>query len=351
MLVRPIGMFRFLRKFTLMIICITMIFLITACTNKGEKIVDKTKDEPKETQKSYVNAVFERNNNIYFYDEKMGSLYPIGDTTKFKELTMLSPDKKRVAFKYFYEEELDQTEIFIYNLESKEYNKIAVDDELENIISLTWINNERLLVSAAINPSVLKYGIYDINSNKQVNSIKGLLMEVFEDGNILLYSKTSRSDEKENSTLYLGDKLIYQLDNSIEEIHFATISSDKRNIAFSTFSYDADKGEVVEFLYNGKFDFATSTISDISKITIPSNISGAIFYDKSNDLFIKGEESNYRVEGSFFTLIDTAQEVESIPTEEQLIKFKQVLKKTFVDEFIEDYLQLDELEIYNIQWF
>lgn len=95
----------------------------------------------------------------------------------------------------------------------------------------------------------------------------------------------------------------------------------------------------------------TSAISNISKITIPSNISGTAFYDKSNDLFIKGDESSYRVEGSFFTLIETAQEVESIPTEEQFIKFKQVLKKTFVDEFIEDYLQLDELEIYNIQWF
>jgi hypothetical protein len=350
-LVRPGAMFGFLRKFTLMTICIAIIFLITACTNKGEKNVDKTKDDPKETLKSYVNAVFERNNNIYIYDEKMESLYPIGDTTKFKELTMLSPDKKNVAFKYFYEEELDQTEIVIYNIESKEYNKIAIEDELENIISLTWINNERLLVSAAINPSVLKYGVYDINSNKQINSIKGLLMDVFEDGNLILYSKTSRSDEKENSALYLGDKLIYQLDNSIEEIHFSAISPDKRNIAFSTFSYDVDKGEVVEFLYNGKFDLGTSTISDINKVTIPSNISGAIFYDKSNNLYIKGEGNNYKAEGSFFTLLDTVEVVESIPTEEQLIKFKQVLKKTFVDEFIEDYLQLDELEIYNIQWF
>jgi hypothetical protein len=334
------------------IICMAMVFLITACNNKKDDVIDNPKDDPKIVEQDYGKAVFERNNNIYFYDEKLGNLYPIGDTTKFKELMVLSPDEKNIAFKYFYEDGVNPTEIVIYNLESKEYNKISIDDEeLKNIIELKWINNERLLVSSAINPSVLKYGIYDVNSKEQIHNIKGLLMDIFEDGNLLLYSKTTRKNEEDNSSLFLGEKLIYQIDNSLEEISFATISEDKKNIAFTTFSYSLNKGEVGEVLYTGKFHKDQLVVTDINKVNVPSNIIGTPFFDKNNNLYIKGEEDNYKVEGSFFSLVEMPQEEDVKPTQEQLVKFKQVLKRIFVDEFIEDYLQLDELEIYNIQWF
>lgn len=340
-----------LRGFILFICCLVALSF-TACTKKSDKgNIDENKNGNNIKEEKYLKAVFERNNNIYIYDEKAEGLQLIGDTVKFKELMVLSPDKKNVAFKYFYESNSNPIEVIIYNINSREYSKILIEDkELENIIELKWISKDRVLITSALNPSVLKYGIYDINSKKQVNGVKGLLMDVFKEGEQLLYSKTSRKKE-DKSNLYLGDKLLYELESNDEEVHFAKISQDNTNIAFRTLSYNIAKNEVKEFLYTGKVDIEKSSVSEIKKVPIPVNIMGELSFDKNNNLFIIGDENTYKVEGSFFTLIENQIKDKFIPPEEKLTKFKQVLKKTFVDEFIEDYLQLDELQIYNIQWF
>lgn len=333
----------------LIIFCALFIVLITGCTKDND---NKVEEESNKKDLKYTKAVFERNNNIYLYDEEQQQLQPIGDTTRFKELMVLNPDKKRIAYKYSYEENNPAIEVIIYNIAKNKYDTINIaDEELKNIIELKWINKDKIMIIATLNPSVLKYGIYDVNTKQLINSAKGLLMETLNNGELLLYSKTSRSSEKEKSNLYLGNKLLFEVDNTEEEIQFAKISNDKKQIAFTAMIYDLENGGVKEFLYTGKLDFDKASVSSIKKIAIPSNIVGEPYFDKENKLFIKNEEDTYKIDGTFFSLIETKEEEVVGPSPEQLTGLKKLLKNTFVDEFIEDYLQLDELQIYNIQWF
>ncbi len=333
----------------LIIFCALSIILFTACTKDKDNNVE---NENNNKDIKYTKAVFERNSNIYLYDEKQQQLQPIGDTVKYKELMVLSPDKKKIAFKYFYKENNPTTEVVVYSIGKNKYETIDIEDEeLKNIIELKWIDKNRVLIIAALNPSVLKYGIYDVNTKQLINSTKGLLMEVLNNGELLLYSRTSRTGEKQKSNLYLGDKLLYELDNLGEEVQFAAISNNEKQIAFTTLSYDLENGGVKEFLYSGKIDLDKVSITGIKKVDIPSNIIGEPYFDKDDKLFIKNEEACYKIDGTFFSIVENKEEEIIVPSAEQLTAFKQVLKKTFVDEFIEDYLQLDELQIYNIQWF
>lgn len=331
-----------------MISFIIALFLFTACT-KEKAVKEESKEENQVIVKeNYIKAVFERHNNIYFYDEKNGQLQPIGESTKFKELTTLSPDKRNVAFKYFYEENNNSAEVIIYNLESKSYRTIPIkDEEMQNIVEFKWINEQQLLVAASINPSVLKYEIYDINSMEKLSSVKGLLMEVTKE-QMYLYAKGDK--QRNNNSLYLGDKLIYKLENSEEEVHFAAITEDKKKVAFRTISYGGNNGEIKEFLYLAELDMDNLPLKKIEKIDISSNVLGNLEFDKENNLYVKGEEYVYKLENSTFVVYNEVKKEDLQPTEEQLLKFKKVLKSTFTNEFVQEYLELEEIEIFNIYW-
>lgn len=340
---------RILIRLAAIISCFIALFFFAACNkNNGQPEEDKKPSQVIE-EENHIKAVFERHNNIYLYDEKYEQLQPIGETTKFKELMALSPDKKNIAFKYFYEESSNSIEVIIYNLEGKSYKTITIEDlEMQNIVELKWINEKDILISSAINPSVLKYEIYDISAMEQLSSVKGLLMKVMKD-KTYLYSKGDK--EVNNNNLYLGEKLIYKLKNKEEEIHFADISEDEKKIAFRTISYGKNGGEIKEYLYITELNLDSLPLKTPEKLEIPPNVLGEVFFDKEGSLYIKGEEYVYKLEGTEFKLIGEAKKDSTQPTEEQLTKFKKFLKDNFDNEFIQDYLELEEMEIYNIQWF
>ncbi|HCQ90972.1 MAG TPA: hypothetical protein DIU45_16255, partial [Clostridium sp.] len=157
-------------------------------------------------------------------------------------------------------------------------------------------------------------------------------------------------DPNHKSNLYINDKLIYEMENNEEQIQDAVISKDYSKIVFKTFSLNLETGEVKDCIYSADFN-KDYKISNIEKTELPPTVFGNLKLDEENNLYVVNHETAYKVQGTFFTETEYEEEDLEKPTEEKLTKFKQILAKTFPKEFITDYLQLDELQIYNIQWF
>ncbi len=314
---------------------------------------DKNDDNKiKLAEKAHLKAVFERNNNIYLYDEKKEEIKVVGDENRRKELLILSPNHKNIAYKFQQEpDKINNSQVVIQNIKSGKMKIIDIeDDDLKNITEIKWLDDDRILVTAHLNPSVLAYGIYDVNSKEQINFVKGILMGIYDDGKELLYSKTKRNDPNHISNLYMNDKLIYEMENKDEQIQDAVISEDYSKIVFKTYSLNLETGEIKDSIYTADFN-KDYKISNIQKTELPPDIFGSLKLDKENNLYVVNHKAAYKVQGSFFSEAEYKEEEIEKPTEEKLTKFKQTLAKTFPKEFIKDYLQLDELQIYNIQWF
>lgn len=319
--------------------------LLYGCDKKDDNKV-------KLAEKAHLKAVFERNNDIYIYDEKKEEIKVVGDQGKRKELLVLSPNHKNIVYRLQQDQNtINNSQIVIQNIKKEKTDVIDIEDEdLKNITEIKWLDDEHILVTAHMNPSVSSYGIYDINSKKQVNSIKGILMGTYDDGQELLHSKTKRNDPSHKSNLYINDKLIYEMENSEEQIQDAVISKDYSKIVFKTFSLNLETGEVKDYIYSADFN-EDYKISNIEKTELPPTVFGILKLDEENNLYIINDKAAYKVQGTFFTETKYKEEGLEKPTEEKLTKFKQTLAKNFPKEFITDYLKLDELQIYNIQWF
>ena len=331
----------------LMLLVILSCIMLTSCGNiSNEKLSDK----------KYLKAVFERHNKIYFYNEKKKQISELGDKSKKKELLAISPNHKKIAYKYV-ENSASDLSVIIETLNDGNTETLEVkNDGLGAVIELKWINDDRLMITTHINPSVLTYSIYDINSKKQINFAKGILMEIYDDGDKLLYSKTLRNDPNHKANLYLNDQLIYEMDNTTEKIQSATISEDKSKFAFKSIGFNEEKQEIEEYIYKGSLS-SDNKSSNVEKIKMPPIIFGKLQLDNENNLYVVNENTSYKIEGNLFQEEKIEDDnsknkiTENKPSEEQLIVFKDILKNTFLNEFIEDYLELKDLQIYNITFF
>lgn len=317
---------------------------LIGCSNTKVKLADK----------KYLKAVFERHNKVYFYDEKDAEISEIGADKDLKELLAVSPDSKRIAYQLKKANgETDEPEIVVQNLNNEETKVIQLNnDDLKVITEIEWINEDRILVTSHINPSELAYGVYDVNKNEKINSAKGILLNIYDEGDTLLYTKTIRDISSSKTELYINDKVIYEINNGDEQIQEAIISEDFSKIAFKTFQFDMTTAEVTDKVYNS--DLSESfKISNTETVIVPSIIVGAIEFN-DNNLYLANKDVVYKIEEDLFTETDLKNRKitkTDKPSEDQLIKFKQTLAKKFPKEFIADYLELEELQIYNIKFF
>lgn len=332
-----------LRKFKLTILMLTILFLV-GCSNAS---IVKLSD------KKYLNAVFERNNKIYSYDERKQQINEIGDKGISKELLAVSPNNKKIVYMERNEENKpDSPKIILQDIKGEKTSEIELNNESLRIITdLEWINDERILITSHINPSVLAYGVYNVDTKKEENFVMGILLGVYEEGEKLLYSKTSRKASENKSNIYINDTLIYEVDNSEEQIQDSILSEDYSKIALKTFTVDELSGQVKDKIYYGDFS-KDYKISNIEEIELPSILYGSLKI-KDNQLYLYNRDVSYKINGDLFTETELELDKQELdqPSEEQLTKFKQILSKKFPNEFIKDYLEMEELQIYNIKFF
>lgn len=325
---------RKVNKIKIFVVAITLIstlFILVGCKSDIEEERDPIIN-------NYTSAVIEKNNNIYIFDEDEEYLEGVGDLHRLKELSALSNDWSNIAFKYLDEKD----KINIYSMKDEEYKVLQINDIGENQISnISWMNN-KLVVHLYIDPTTSKYLIYDADTLELLNSCEGILIDVLNEGNTIVYGRASNGV----TNIYFNNAQIISLEDSGEVLLKGKVSPKKDEIAFITFSFDKEKLTQCEYLYRGKIE--NGKIKDVFKTVKPYEINGDIVYE-GDELVIYSEEGNYLVKDEEF--IEEENEEMKKKLNENSMKLKNMLKNTFESESINENLSWNEIGVFNITWF
>ncbi len=325
---------RKVNKIKIFVVAITLIstlFILVGCKSDIEEERDPIIN-------NYTSAVIEKNNNIYIFDEHEEYLEGLGDLHRLKELSALSNDWSNIAFKYLDEKD----KINIYSMKDEEYKVLQINDIGENQISnISWMNN-KLVVHLYIDPTTSKYLIYDADTLELLNSCEGILIDVLNEGNTIVYGRASNGV----TNIYFNNAQIISLEDNGEVLLKGKVSPKKDEIAFITFSFDKEKLTQCEYLYRGKIE--NGKIKDVFKTVKPYEINGDIVYE-GDELVIYSQEGNYLVKDEEF--IEEENEEMKKKLNENSMKLKNMLKNTFESESINENLSWNEIGVFNITWF
>lgn len=345
-------------KLLIMSICVFIsIFMVMYCSNKFKK--DNTsnkginingKDQNIKNSK-LTKIVFEKDNNVYLYDEISRKIKSLGDNLKSKDLLELSPDKTKIIFRYFNEgKPIYPPHVIIYDIKTGKLTDIAINNKnAQQIVELKWIDNEDILVTGHINPSVSGYTVYNIKSKAQLISCVGTIMDVSLDKKNILYSNTPHIFPQPRANLYINGKQIFESNNDKEQIFDGVISKDKKMIAFRSWvpgEKDID-GKAIAYLNVAKINSDGKAISNLKKIVISGEIAGELKFDDKNNVSIIEDKFIYKLkDGKLIKGVNTLKKKEL--TTVQLKEFKESLAKEFPKEVISDQTVLEDIDIYNM---
>ncbi len=227
-------------------------------------------------------------------------------------------------------------------MKDEEYKVLQINDIGENQISnISWMNN-KLVVHLYIDPTTSKYLIYDADTLELLNSCEGILIDVLNEGNTIVYGRASNGV----TNIYFNNAQIISLEDSGEVLLKGKVSPKKDEIAFITFSFDKEKLTQCEYLYRGKIE--NGKIKDVFKTVKPYEINGDIVYE-GDELVIYSQEGNYLVKDEEF--IEEENEEMKKKLNENSMKLKNMLKNTFESESINENLSWNEIGVFNITWF
>lgn len=314
-------------KVIILILLLSLVF--TGCDNKKKtyKFIEDI---------NYTSAVFEKNNNIYLYDKDYNYLEPIGELSRFKEFSTLNQANKYIAYKYIDEND----KINIYDITNRKTEVLKLEEEGE-ISYLQWFDN-LLVVGLYQNPTTNKYLVYNIENFELVNSCKGILIDVLDEGKTMVYGENKQGV----TSIHVNDQEIYTLEQEGEVLLGGKISPDKNEISFLTFIFDRETYEQKEYLYIGKLK--KNKLSNLKKLEKPYSIDGEVKYDGDNPIIISQDEY-VGIEDNEFIIKNLEAVNESI--NENADRLKRILKDTFKSEITDTNKSWTELGIKNITWF
>ena len=323
------------RKFNIILSTVIMLLsliVFTGCDN-GKKSTDEysfIKDV------DYTSAIIEKNNNIYLYDKNYSYLEPIGELAKQKEFSSFNEDSQKVVFKYID----DKSKINIYDVKTMENTVLEIEDEGE-ISYLKWFGN-LIVVGVYENPTTNKYLVYDSETLKLINSCKGILIDVLDEGKTLVHGANTQGV----TSIYLNDENIYTLEKTGEVLLNGKVSLDRKEISFLTFVFDRKTFEQKEYLYTAKME--KNKLKDLKVIDKPYEIYGELAYD-GDKVVILNQDVYAEVIDEEFVVKDLSEVNKSIG--ENSSKLKGILKDTFKSEITDIDKSWTDLGIKNITWF
>jgi len=359
------GFFKLLIK----VMCLFIsIFTIVACSNINGK-TNKDTNEKSELDKGENNTkpttginpventkitkiAFEKNTNVYIYDETTGMIISPGDAQKSKDILALSPDKTKIVFRSFDEEKATYPpHIVVYDIETKNLTDIVINDKnTQQVSELKWIDNENILVTGHIDPSASGYGVYNIKSKEELMSCLGTIRDVNISKKKMLYSDTPHTFPQAKANLNINGNMIFQADDIKEEIFDGLISKDGTMIAFRSWISDGQEinDKTIAYLNVAKVNSDGKTINDIKKTSIGSDTTGELTFDDENNLSIVGDDYIYKLkENNLIKEKNTLKGKEELSVD-QLKKFKESLVKQFPDEGISVQTVLEDIDIYDM---
>lgn len=348
-------------KLVIVSLCLSLsIFTLKACSDKLNKntenakgIDTKIKDEEQiVVDAKLIKIAFEKNNNVYLYDEIKKQIKSLGDDLKSKDLLTLSPDKTKIAFRYFNEEKATYPpHVIVYEIANENLTDIVVENKnTQQVVELKWIDNEDILISGHINPSASGYAVYNIKSKAESISCVGTIRDVNLNKENILYSSTPHIFPPPKANLYINDNKVYEASSDVEEILDGAMSKNGKIIAFrsSVPNKESLSGEVSAYLNVAKVNSDGKAISDLKKITISSDTTGDIKFDGEDNVSIVGDEFIYKFKNDkIFKEQNTLPKQPELSTE-QLKNFKEVFAKQFPEDFITEETLLEDVDMYNI---
>ncbi|MCB2298953.1 hypothetical protein [Clostridium tagluense] len=329
-------------------------------TSENKEVIPSEKTEVNNDEKIVVNSkitkiAFEKNNNVYLYDEIKQQIKSIGDDSKSKDISKLSPDKTKIVFRYFNEKKATYPpHIVIYDVKSESLTDIVIDNKnVQQIIDMKWIDNVNILVTGHINPSVSGYAVYNIKSKAEIISCVGTIRDVTISKKNILYSNTPHIFPAPKANLFLNGNKIFESNKDKEEIFDAVISKDGKNIAFRSWvaSEKNPKDKVSAYLNIAKINSDNKTISNLKQISISIDTTGDMKFDNKNNISIIGNEFIYKLEAGNLIKVKNTLAKKLELSNEQLASFKKVLAKIFPEDAISEVTLLEDIDIYNMELF
>jgi|GEM_PF-931451 len=356
-------------KLRIMIICLFLsISTLMACSNKieeinknaiiNEQIVPSIKETEIKSEKQtventkFIKIAFEKNNNVYVYDETNQQIKSLGDNSELKDLSVLSPNKTKIVFRYFNEGKATYPpHVIVYDVITGKLTDIAINNEnVQQIVELKWIDNENILVTGHINPSASGYGVYNIKSKAEIISCIGTIRDVTINNKNILYSNTPHTFPQVKANLYFNDNKIFETNVDKEEISDGVISKDGKIVAFRSSVADEKKinGVVGSYLNVANINSDGKGIDNLLRIAIGSDINGELKFDDKNNLNIISDEFIYKLkQGKLYKEKNILKKQEELSAE-QLKKFKEIFAKQFPKDVISDKTLLENIDIYNM---
>ena len=357
-------------KLSIMALCLFLsIFALMAYSNKISKLknTSENKDnipsentEIKGEEQIPVNTkitkiAFVKNNNVYLYDEINEQIKSIGDSSKSKDLLVVSPDKTKIIFRYFNQESATYPpHIIVYEIKTGSLIDIAIDNkDVQQIIELKWMDNTNILVTGHINPSVSGYAVYNIKNKKELISCVGTIRDITINNKNILYSNTPHIFPLAKANLYLNGNKIFEVTNDKEQIHDGVISKDGKMIAFRSWVDNAvdPNDEASAYLNIAKISIDGKSISNFKKISISTDTNGDMEFDDKNNISIISNEFIYKLKSDKLIKVNNLEQKKPELSSQQLEKFKQVLAKQFTEDFISEQTLLEDIDIYNMEIF
>ncbi|MBU3102125.1 MULTISPECIES: hypothetical protein [Clostridium] len=352
---------KILFKLLIISICLFLsIFAVVSCLNIIKKNKDNTSNKGTTINDKDQNIknikltkiAFEKGNNVYLYDEISKQIKSLGDNTKSKDLLQLSPDKTKIVFRYFNEgEPIYPPHVIIYDVKAEKLTDIVIKNkDAQQIVELKWIDNENILVTGHINPSVSGYSVYNIKSKAELISCVGTMRDVSLGKKNILYSNTPHIFPQPRANLYVNGKQIFEINNDKEQIFDGGISNDGKVIAFRSWvtGEKSLNGKSSAYLSVAQISSNGNAINNLKRIIISGEIVGELKFDDKNNLSIIEDKFIYKLNNGKLIKVENTLPKQKELTAVQLKEFRQTLAKQFPKEVISDQTVLEDIDVYNM---
>jgi hypothetical protein len=333
---------------------------LIACSNKNinvnkQNIITKDseiKDGGQIKTNKITKIAFEKNDNVYIYDEINEQIKSLGDNLKSKDLLNISPDNTKLIFREFNKgEPVYPPHVTVYDIETEVLTDIVIDNKnVQQIVDMEWIDNENILFTGHINPSASGYSVYNVESRKELISCVGTVRDITVSKKNILYSNTPHVFPQLSANLYINGNKVFESQDDNEEILDGVLSEDGKSLAFRSWVANENElnSEVTAYLNVAKINSDGKSLSDLKRINLGGDTSGNIKFDDKNNLMIIGDEYIYKLKDNILLKEGNILPLkEAIPTD-SLQKFKRILAEQFPEEFISEQTILDDIGIYNL---
>ncbi len=172
-----------------------------------------------------------------------------------KSCPVLSPDKKKIAFKCTGKEGIVQ--IGTVDTGTKTEKLIKIDRQFDQIMNIQWLSNRRIGIEVHINPSLDSFQIYDAVSGKNIKGYYGygFLFNKTKSNVIYMSAPPHFSSQLGEYAVMLDDAVLYRTD---------------RKTALDSLLYPTKSFEKVAF-YEYIIEEESKPKSNIVRLTIESN--------------------------------------------------------------------------------